>query len=197
MIAAVILAAGASSRMGSPKALLTYAGETFVGRLVRVFSVCNPTIVVLGHHADTVRAHLQTLLSKPVTVVNPAPERGQLSSLQTALAALPVDAEGFLFIPVDCPAPGEETVAKICDAFAKRPAGTLLVVPQCEGRNGHPVCASRQIANELLALPPTATARDVIHRHRASTLYIPVDDPGILTDVDDPAAYERLTQPAR
>jgi len=198
MIAAVILAAGASSRMGSPKALLPYGNETFLSRLARVFSgECNPVIVVLGNHLDQVRPYAESLPEKPMILVNPDPDRGQLSSLQTALAQLPEHAEGFLFAPVDCPAPAEETVARVAAAFRARKPGTLLVVPSFEGHHGHPVFAARQIAQELLALAPTAMAREVIHRHRAETEYLPVNDPGILTDVDDPAAYQRLAQPVR
>lgn len=183
--------------MGSPKALLRYSDETFMGRLVRVFSLeCHPVIVVLGYNAEFVRAHAETFPGKCVIVVNPSPERGQLSSLQTALHELPANTEGFLFAPVDCPAFSEETVTKIVAAFHQRAAGTQLVVPSFEGRHGHPVCASREIAEELLALAPTATAREVIHRHRSETVYVPVNDPGILTDVDDPAAYRRLLEQA-
>ena len=196
MIAAVILAAGASSRMGSPKALLPYGGETFVTRLIRVFSKeCAPVIVVTGYHADAIRLHVETFSPAAVVVRNPIPERGQLSSLQTALHKLPEDAQGFLFAPVDCPSPAEETVAKITAAFRTRASDTQLVVPSYQEHHGHPVCASREIAEKLLALAPTATAREVIHGHRAQTRYVAVNDPGILIDVDDPAAYRKLTQP--
>src|SRR5260221_10022704 len=81
VIAGIILAAGASSRMGSPKALLDFRGERFIERLVRVFScVCDPVIVALGYHADAIRPAIQ---ASARIVINPAPERGQLSSLQT------------------------------------------------------------------------------------------------------------------
>lgn len=196
MIAGVILAAGASSRMGgSPKALLDYRGETFVGRLVRILSaVCDPVIVVLGSHAERIRpaigAHARV-------AVNPAPERGQLSSLQTALAELPASAEGFLFIPVDCPAAEQETAARVIAGFRARDPKIHFVVPQYRGKHGHPVCASREIAAEILALPETAQARDVVHRHVPDTLYVEVDDAGILTDVDDPERYRRLAESAQ
>ena len=190
MIAGVILAAGASSRMGSPKALLDYRGETFVGRLVRVLaSVADPVIVVLGYNVESIRPAIDP---RARIVINPAPERGQLSSLQTALAELPDSAEGFLFVPVDCPAAEHETVVGVTAAFRGRASGIHLVVPQYRGKHGHPVCASRDIAAEILALPSTAQARDVIHKHVPDTLYIDVDDPGILTDVDDPERYRRL-----
>ena len=191
MIAGIILAAGASSRMGSPKALLDYRGETFIQRLVRVLSsVCDPVIVVLGYHADALRP----AVTGAAIVVNPAPERGQLSSLQTGLAALPAEAEGFLFTPVDSPAVEIATVEHLAAEFHRRDPATQLVIPRYEGKRGHPVFATRAIANELSALPLTAKARDVIHSHVADTLYIDVNDPRILADIDDREAYRRLSE---
>ena len=193
MIAGIILAAGASSRMGSPKALLDYRGETFIQRLVRVLSaVCDPVIVVLGYHADALRP----AVPDATIVVNPAPERGQLSSLQTGLAALPPAAEGFLFTPVDSPAAEIATVEHLAAGFGRRDPATQLVIPRYEGKRGHPVFGSRAIANELAALPLTAQARDVIHSHVAETLYVDVNDPRILADIDDQEAYRRLSEAA-
>jgi molybdenum cofactor cytidylyltransferase len=196
VIAGVILSAGASTRMGSSKALLDYRGETFVGRLVRVFSeTCDPVVVVLGYSASRIQPHLENLRDKnlqPMIALNPAPERGQFSSMQTGLRSVPADAEGFLFAPVDCPAFESSTVRQIVSVFATRDDGKLLVVPRFEGRRGHPVCAAKQIMDEMLALPPTASAREVIHAHVDETIYIDVNDPGILTDVDDPEAYRLL-----
>jgi len=190
VIAGIILAAGASSRMGTPKALLDYRGETFVARLVRVLGACShPVIVVLGYHADVIRQQL------PVTatiVINPDPSRGQLSSLQTALGALPAEAEGFAFIPVDSPAIAEDTVAKLARAFEQRDPESLFVIPRRSGKRGHPVLAARSIAAEILALPSTAEAREVVHAHVDRTQYVDVDDSGIFTDVDDPEAYRQL-----
>jgi molybdenum cofactor cytidylyltransferase len=191
VIAGVILAAGASSRMGGyPKALLEYQGETFVARLVRVLStVCDPVIVVLGYHAD--RVHPIVPANARIGV-NPSPERGQLSSLQTGLAELPEDVEGFIFVPVDCPAAAPETIAAVATAFRARDAKIQFVVPQYRGKHGHPVCASREIIREMLALPATAQARDVVHAHVPETLYIDVEDPGILTDIDNLERYKNL-----
>jgi molybdenum cofactor cytidylyltransferase len=195
VIAGIILAAGASSRMGSPKALLEYRGESFIERLVRVLSsVCDPVIVALGYHAGAIWARIE---GTATIVINPAPERGQLSSLQTALAALPADAEGFLFTPVDSPAVEIETVERLAAEFRRRDQALLLVIPRYRGKHGHPVFASRAIADEVLALPVTAQAREVIHRHVPRTLYVDVDDPGILTDIDDPEAYRRLSEPVK
>ena len=193
MIAGIILAAGASSRMGgSPKALLLLSGETFIERLLRVFSrVASPVIVALGYHADAIRPRIANTAT---VVLNPAPERGQFSSLQTALAALPADAEGFFFTPVDSPAVALATVELVVAAFARRAADTLFVIPRYQGKRGHPVCATRAIAEEILALPATAQARDVVHAHVAQTQYVDVDDPGILTDVDTQEAYQAMLE---
>lgn len=194
MIAGIILEAGASSRMGTPKALLDYRGETFVGRLVRVLGTsCNPVMVVLGYHADVIRRQVPAIAK---VVVNPDPARGQLSSLQTGLAALPPEADGFAFIPVDSPAVAEDTVAKLARAFEHRNPFTLFVIPRQAGKRGHPVIAARSIAAEFLALPPTAEAREVVHAHVDRTEYVDVDDSGIFTDVDDPEAYRRLKERA-
>ena len=199
MIAGIILAAGASSRMGSPKALLEYRGETFIQRLVRVLSpVCDRVIVVLGYHTAEIRPGIP---ASAVVTINPAPERGQLSSLQTGLAALPAEVDGFLFTPVDSPAVEIETVVRLADEFRRRDPAKLLVIPRIQTpsgpKRGHPVFAARDIAEELLALPPTAMASEVIHGHIPQTVYVDVNDPGILTDIDDREAYRRLSETAK
>lgn len=187
--AAVILAAGASSRMGRPKALLNYRGERFLERLLRIFSaVCGDVVVVLGHHADA----LQPLVRPPArSVVNPDPGRGQLSSLHCGLSALTPGQDAFFFQPVDYPAISESTVATLLDTLSIHPPA-LVAIPRHGGRRGHPVLCRIGLAEELLALPASGQARDVIHRHVAETRYVDVEDPGILTDIDDPAAYARL-----
>ncbi len=190
MTGGIILSAGASRRMGVPKALLDYRGETFLDRLIRILHrVAEPVIVVVGEHAAPIQARVRQAAR---FLINPDPARGQLSSLQIAVAALPPEADGFLFIPVDCPGVSENTVDRLAGAFARRSPATMFVIPRYGGRRGHPVIAARPIAAELLSLPPAAQARDVVHRHVPHTQYVDVDDPGILTDVDDPAAYRSL-----
>src|ERR1700689_1822455 len=97
-----------------------------------------------------------------------------------------------MFVAVDCPAEVQETVGHKAEVFRARDPRIQFVVPQYRGKHGHPVCATRTIAAEILALPATAQARDVVHRHVADTLYVDVEDAGILTDVDDPERYRRL-----
>jgi molybdenum cofactor cytidylyltransferase len=190
VIAAVILAAGASRRMGSPKALLEYQGEPFLNRLIRVLgNVCDPVIAVLGYHADVIRAQA---IGSAQFVVNPDPERGQLSSLQTGLAAVPRDVEGFLFTPVDSPAVQESTLDHLAARFRARKPETQFVIPRYQGQRGHPVFADPALLADFLALPLTAQAKDIVHANVPRTEYVDVDDSGILADIDDRAAYEQL-----
>jgi molybdenum cofactor cytidylyltransferase len=179
--------------MGTPKALLELAGETFLDRLILTLGQsCCPVIVVLGCDHQSIRAGLRRADSATF-VLNPDYRRGQLSSLQCGLAAVSPAAEGVMFTPVDCPSVLPSTVARMAQRFQERGPHELLVIPRSEGRRGHPVCAARDLIPEFLALPPDAQARDVIHRHSEHTVYVDVDDSGILTDVDDPQAYRRLT----
>lgn len=180
--------------MGTPKALLDYRGETFLDRLIRVLgTLCDPVIVALGYHADEIRAGAR---GRAQFAVNPDPSRGQLSSLQTALAEVPVGAEGFLFMPVDCPAAEPETVRLIVDTFnsSEQP---LLVIPRHDGRRGHPVCARRELIAEFLALPAEGRAKEVVRRHADRTRYLDTFDAGVLADIDDPEAYRMLQEAAR
>jgi molybdenum cofactor cytidylyltransferase len=186
-IAGVILAAGASSRMGQPKALLEYEGETFVHRLARILDeVCGRVVVVVGFDAERVRA------ASPGTatvIENPAPELGMLSSLQCGLGQV-MDADAVIFLPVDYGAVRRETIA----AVAAEPADAQIVVPEFDRRHGHPVRVSRAIVAELLALPHAAQAREVIRRRRDVTRYLRVDDLGVITDVDKPEDYRALVE---
>jgi len=190
-MAGVILAGGASRRMGSPKALLRFENETFLDRMIRLFSlVAAPVVVVTGHNAALIRSGLEQPRDA-VFVVNPHPERGMLSSLQCALEAVPDSAEGVLFAPLDHPHLKESTIAALARKFESERAA--VTAPVYGGQHGHPVCIARVLVRELLALPETAMASDVIHRYVPQTCYFEVDDPAVVTDIDDPAAYADLT----
>ena len=189
-LAGIVLAAGASRRMGSPKALLEFQGETFLDRLIGGLNdVCTETIVVLGYHADLIRGRLARSAR---FVVNPDPDRGQLTSLQCGLAAISGVAAGVLFSPLDFPAVRPETIELLAGAFVHRDAVAELVIPRFHGRRGHPVLAAAALIPEFLALPETAAARDVVRRHDAGIRYVEVDDAGVVTDIDTQEDYRRL-----
>lgn len=189
-IAGIILSGGASRRMGTPKALLRFQGETFLDGLIRILAtVCDPVIVVVGAHADQIRSGIERA-GQVQFVVNPDPERGMLSSLQCGLSLVPGEAVAAMFVPVDHPHLAAATVRSLVDSFQRD--HPLVAVPTYAGEHGHPVCIARPLIDQLLALPLDARASDVIHRHVNATIYVGVPDPAVVTDVDDPAAYSEL-----
>lgn len=184
--AGLILAAGESRRMGFPKALLEYRGETFLARLARLFSErCDPVVVVLGARAGEVRDAMPAHGVRCVVNANWAD--GQTSSFLRGLGEIPADVSGVLFTLADHPAVAPETL----DALLA--AGGRLRIPRFEGRRGHPIWFSRELIPEFLALPAGAAARDVVRAHYPEAAWVDVDDPGVLADIDDPAAYRALT----
>ncbi len=186
--AGIILSAGESRRMGRDKALLEYRRTTFLGRIIAVLEPrVEPLVVVLGHHAEAIR---QAVPSGPRVVVNANYQAGMLTSLQTGIRELPPDTEAALFTLVDHPAVAEETVELLIGEWAK--ARPLIAIPRHGGRRGHPVIVKRQLLDEILALGPESSAKDVIRSHRDRTLFVDVDDPGVLYDIDLPEQYERL-----
>lgn len=188
MTCGLILAAGESRRMGSPKALLEYCGETFLDRLIRLFAEhCKPVIAVLGARQEMVRAGLRRA-GDALIVENPDYHLGQLSSMQRGLSAVPAGADGVLFTLVDHPAVAPATIAALLECGTPEP----LRIPRWEGRRGHPIWFSKSLIPEFLALPSGSAARDIVTRYQSQIAYLDVDDPGILTDVDDPAAYASL-----
>jgi molybdenum cofactor cytidylyltransferase len=190
VIAGIILSGGASRRMGTPKALLLIENETFLDRMIRLFAgVCNPVIVVLGHNAEQIRCGIQRV-PQATFVVNPDPERGMLSSLQCGLDALPAAAEAVMFTPVDHPGIQGATLEKL--AAATREGQASLIIPTHRGGHGHPVCIARALIAEIIALPASAQARDVIHKHLPEAFLMEVDDSAVTIDIDDPHAYAEL-----
>ena len=200
--AGLILAAGESRRMGSPKALLPYRGSTFLETLARLLGErCDPVIVVLGAHAEEIQRRIASpehagrkpggspegLAPQIQIVINGEYRIGQTSSLQAGLRAVPHDAEGVLFTLVDHPAVSLHTI----DALLQPPP-PLIRIPRYLGERGHPIWFRRDLIPEFLALPFSAPANRVTRAHRAETEFIDVEDPGVIADIDDPPAYERL-----
>jgi len=174
--------------MGSPKALLEFHGETFLDRLIGVFSRhCAPVIAVLGAHQETIRAALRRA-ADVVLVENPDFRLGQLSSMQCGLRAVPAQADAVLFTLADHPAVHPETVARL----VAHGGGAPLRIPRFGGRRGHPIVIAKSLIPEFLALPAGASAKEAVSRHADEIAYLDVDDPGILADIDDPEAYRRL-----
>lgn len=174
--------------MGRPKALLEYQGETFLDRQIAAFrSVGARVLCVLGHDAQLVCASLRRS-GEAVLVLNPNPERGQFSSLQCGLRALCPDAEAFFFTPVDSPGVRPETLSALLAAYDGEAADFWQ--PSVRGRHGHPVLAAARMAAAFLAMPPDASARDLIRRSRRC--FVETGDEAAVTDIDTPEDYRRL-----
>ena len=194
MIVAIILAAGESSRMGRPKALLPIDGMTFIGKIVTALqsTPIARTLVVLGHNAEEMQRHIRDL---PVDiVVNPNYKEGQLSSLLAAIREIQSskDAEavdGILVHLVDHPYVNAGLVTVMIDKFYA--TKKRIVVPRYHGRRGHPVLFSRSLFAELLAAPLDQGAKSVVHAHREETLEVDTEEEGITIDIDTPDAYQK------
>jgi molybdenum cofactor cytidylyltransferase len=198
--AGLILAAGESRRMGSPKPLLRYQGQTFLDRLMSLFArSCSPVIVVLGAGADRIRSSAH---GAATFVVNHDWPHGQTSSLQCGLASVPAEADGVLYTLVDHPAVEQATIEALLAPERPLPDGRssdlpnaapLLRIPRYQSRRGHPIWFSSALIPEFLTLHDPLTAKEVVHAHLAETHFIDLDDPGIVADIDDPSAYRTLT----
>lgn len=188
-IAGIILAAGESRRMGSPKALLPLRDGTFLSVLAGAFKpFCDPIIVVFGFDAENASRHAP---EGCIAVTNPDYRQGMLTSLQAGIRQTGMWASGegpdaVLFTLVDHPAIKPETIAALLAAHAP------IAIPRYENRRGHPVLMRREIAIGYLAEPDTAKVRDLIDRNSQIISYVDVDDPGICDDIDDPELYAAL-----
>jgi molybdenum cofactor cytidylyltransferase len=191
MIAAVILSAGESSRMGEPKALLPIDGQTFIERIVTALknSGLERIVVVLGFNAAEMRRKIAHL---PVEiVVNPNYQQGQLSSLQAAIRHLESDSscDGMLVHLVDHPYIDPVLVRAMLQHFGD--SKKVIVVPRHQGKRGHPVIFARALFAELLDAPMDQGAKAVVNAHRDETLEIDTEDAGITLDIDTPELYRQ------
>ncbi len=194
MVPGIVLAAGQSSRMGRPKALLPLGRETFLSRVVGALRQggVEDVVVVTGGDRDAVAAAVRAWPDPPRLVHNSRYEEGQLSSLIAALQV--VDRPGVravLVTLVDVPLVSSETVRRVLDAYRRTHAP--VVRPVRGTRHGHPVVFDRAIFEALRHADPAQGAQAVVHAHANDIVDVPIDDEGPFLDVDTPEDYERLT----
>ena len=190
-VAAVILAAGASSRLGRAKQLLKFRGETLVHRAARLAlaSGCEPVLVVTGARAEAIGAEVADL---PVRVVhNPDWAAGMSGTVRTGLAALPPEAAGVLFLLTDQPLISPELLRSLLAAF--RPGTAPLVVSDYgAGELGVPAVFARSLFPDLILLTGDRGARKVIQNYRKQATSVPFPEGKM--DVDTEADWDRLQE---
>lgn len=190
MIAAVVLAAGSSSRMGTPKMALPWGESTVIGHVVGVLlqAGIDEPLVVTGGDRQQVEACLKDL---PVRLVfNPRFAEGDMiSSFQAGLASLPPSVDAALFVLGDQPQVQVKVVKALLRAYQESPA--LIVVPSYRMRRGHPWVIGRPLWDEIMRLEPPGTLRQVLQAHSSQIHYLVLETDTILRDLDTPSDYER------
>ncbi len=185
-VAAIILAAGRSRRMGANKLLAELDGLSMLGRVVSAVAASDaaPILVVTGHERDLVRQALlgwRTL----VLVDNPHFTRGLASSLACGIVALPQRARGALICLADMPEVTTDDINRLVTAFEER-EGESICVPCHGGRRGNPVLLPREFFPEVVALRGDVGARALIEKHHDRVLEVTVGNAGVLRDIDTP-----------
>ena len=200
--AGVILAAGASTRMGRDKALLPWPlrsrTETFLtAAMDALATTCDFVLVVAGANIESLRPIVDA--RSGFIIRNPEPERGQFSSLRVGLQdVLNRGWDATIVTLVDRPAADRRTVAALKQHFLRGLGRTgeelWSVVPEYAGRHGHPFVAGREMMEAFLRAPESHTAREVEHEHQAHVAYLEVDDAKVVANVDTPQEYQALVE---
>lgn len=192
--AAILLAAGASSRMGRAKPLLDWGGRPLVAAQVEALQTagCAPVIVVLGARAAAVR---RALPSSARWTVNTAWREGRAGSIRAGARAAPAHAARIVIASVDQPC-SAEAVRQTIAALATAP-DARIAVPRHDGRNGHPPVFDAALLPELRRVSERSEGlRELRRRWREATIFIEVDDPLVLLNLNTPEDYRRASDAA-
>jgi len=199
----LILAAGESSRMGSDKALLPWPPQTeteaaaarqtlLSAAILALRPMTRAVVVVVGANQDRVAPIIEA--NGAFFARNPAPERGQFSSLQVGLREVAAHGcDAVMITPVDCPPLRAESLTLLCAAFEHALArGLWAVAPENRGKHGHPLLAGRELIDAFLAAPATSNARAVLHAHAQRIEYVPVPDALQKAGLNTPEDYAAM-----
>lgn len=195
--AAIILAAGDSSRMGSPKALLDWHGRPLLEHVLGTAHEggCGKLFVVLGRDADVIRKGAK--LEGVTVLVNHEPVRGQVSSIQLGMQSLDFSTDCCLVWPVDCPLVEAGDVRALIETYAGWRASLMRIfMPTYQGERGHPMLVDIGFRQPFMELKDGETARKVIEDNPTQVKEVPTDNPGVLTDIDTPEEYEAALRSA-
>jgi len=190
--AGVILAAGASSRMGRDKALLPWRDGTFLSAAIRALQPSTELVIVV---AGANAASLEPIANANAAfmAINPNPQWGQFSSLQAGLQdVLNRGRDAAIVTLVDRPAAEVETIERLKALFLSSDDQTWAVVPEYQGKHGHPFVIGREMIEAFLRAPVGSSAREVEHANQPHIRYVPVSDPLVVANVDTPEDFEKL-----
>ena len=178
--------------MGQDKALLPWRGRTFLqGHIEALRMYTDFVLVVAGSNASGLQPVVDA--SGAYLACNPEPERGQFSSLQVALREVLNRGRDTAIVGlVDRPPAQLETIATLRRKFELSAPEIWAVVPECKGRHGHPFVAGREMIESFLNAPAGSTARDVEHARQQHILYVVVQDPNIVANINTPEDYQQL-----
>jgi len=193
MITCVVLAAGESKRFGSPKPLASISGLPAIAVICDMLlaSEVERVIVVLGHEAEAVRPAVPAN-ARVRCIVNEGFRRGMTSSFQTGLSLAPSNATGIMLLPADMPFVQFGTFKLLCQTFEEQ--DPLILVPTYHGRSGHPPIFASSLSDDFKALKPDEPLSGVQHRLKQKTLFLPVEDPGVIRTYSTPQELSRLLQ---
>jgi molybdenum cofactor cytidylyltransferase len=189
MIVGIILSAGESKRMGTPKQLLPW-GKTIILQQVidnATASHLDEVLLVIGSHAEEIASKI-TISSKTGIVVNHDFKEGMSSSVKCGIKNAPSGAEAFMLLLGDQPFISPVIINRVLDEYQKNKYG--IVIPVYNGKHGHPVIFAAQYRPELLAIADQG-AKTVVNNHLRDILEVPLDVPEILTDIDTPQDYQK------
>ncbi len=197
MVPGIILAAGQSSRMRTPKALLlTPSTTTFVNHLTSALLAGGVSdVLIVGREDDeALIREVESIADAGLAaryIVNPHAGLGQLSSVIAGInAADRPGVTGAMIVPVDAPMILAMTVRSLLERFA---AGDAAIVRATyRGRHGHPVIFARRLFDDLRHADMSVGAKSVVRTHQSSLVNLDLDDPGIVHDIDDPEDYARV-----
>jgi molybdenum cofactor cytidylyltransferase len=189
-VTALVLAAGSSVRMGRPKALLPWGGETFLARIARVLLAGGATrvrVIVGGPHRAAIEAAVHALAAGAgdiAPIENPAPAEGPVTSVRAGIAAVPA-TDAYLIHPVDIPALEPEDVAALIARATADPA-LDAVVPSVRMRRAHPLLLRAEPARSLLAEGAPGTVREWLRSPGIRLVHVVLENEGLLRDIDEP-----------
>jgi molybdenum cofactor cytidylyltransferase len=192
MIAAIVLAAGKSQRMGQNKLLMRLNDDTLLESILNSVTTAGvrKTIVVLGHKPDEIVSILKNWQRKVTIVINENYEQGMASSFQKGLEQA-LSAEAAFLILGDQPILDQSYLDIMIRKMESNLGKTLIVSPIHKGKRGHPILFHRQLFDEIMNLKKTETIRDVVHRHVGELLTVEAPEWTIM-DVDTPEDIERV-----